>query len=70
VTWRRLEDRTKGVYYTGEPQDNLSQIIDNTSSSEIQDAVNRALSSPLTLVAQGGEVNRLRSYDNISKLFQ
>jgi hypothetical protein len=35
----------------------------------VQSAVDAALRSPLTLVARGGEVNTLPSYDNIAKRF-
>ena len=43
--------------------------IDGVSASDVQNAVSQALKTPLTVVAQGGEVNRIQSYDNLSKLF-
>ena len=33
------------------------------------DAVNKSLNSPLTLVAQGGQVDTIGSYDKVAKLF-
>lgn len=65
---KRLEDRTKALYYTGRTNEALNNDIDAVSASEIQDAVSQALRSKLTFVSRGGEVNTLPSYDNISKL--
>ncbi len=67
--WRRLEDRTKSLYYLGDTRENYAQAVDSVSQSEVVDAVNRALSSRVTLVAQGGEVQSLPSYDSVSKIF-
>jgi hypothetical protein len=65
---KRLEERTKALYYLGKTNESLSEI-DNISASQVQEAVSNALRTPLTLVARGGEVNTLPSYDSISKLF-
>lgn len=67
--WRRLEDRVKGLLYTGSAHTEFSSAIDGVSVSDVQNSVSQALKSPLTMVAQGGEVNRIQSYDNLSKLF-
>jgi predicted Zn-dependent peptidase len=67
---RRLEDRTKSLYYLGDTRENYSQAIDSVSHSEVIEAVNRALSSKVTILAQGGEVQHLPSYDSVSKMFQ
>ena len=69
-SWRRLEDRVKGLYYTGSAQTEFGGAIDGVSVSDVQNAVSQALKTPLTFVAQGGEVNRIQSYDNLSKLLQ
>jgi predicted Zn-dependent peptidase len=69
-SWRRLEDRVKGLFYTGSAQTEFGTAIDGVSVSDIQNAVSQALKTPLTFVAQGGEVNRIQSYDNLSKLLQ
>ena len=68
-TAKRLEERTKSLYYTGRTNEDLNERIRSVSASQVQEAVSNALRSPLTLVCKGGEVNTLPSYDNISKLF-
>lgn len=65
---KRLEDRTKALYYTGQTNENISSEIDAVSASQVQEAVASALRSKLTFVTRGGEVNTLPSYDSISKL--
>lgn len=69
-SWRRLEDRVRAAFYTGSAQTSFDSAIDGVSVSEVQNAVSQALKTPLTLVAQGGEVNRIQSYDTLSKIFQ
>lgn len=69
-SWKRLEDRIKSLVYTGSAQTDFGSAIDSVSVSDVQNAVTQTLKTPLTLVAQGGEVNRLPSYDSLSKLFQ
>lgn len=53
-SWKRLEDRAKALFYTGSAQTEFGQAIDGVSATDIQNAVNAALKTPLTLVAQGG----------------
>ena len=67
-TSRRLEERTKALYYIGQTNENFSEI-DSVSAGQVQEAVSNALRTPLTLVTRGGEVNTLPSYDSISRLF-
>lgn len=69
TTWKKLEDRTKAQYYTGSPRDEWKSEINNVTLEQVQGAVSQALQSPLTLVAQGGQVNEIGSYDKISQLF-
>lgn len=57
------------MYYGGNASVCFSSAIDQVSVGDVQNAVSQALKTPLTLVAQGGEVNRIQSYDNISKMF-
>ena len=54
TSWRRLEDRTKAVFYNGASQANFTEGIDKVSAADVQNAVSQALKTPLTLVAQGG----------------
>ena len=68
--WRRLEDRTKSLFYNGKVNEDYIQQIDAITASDVQNAVAKALRSPLTFVAQGGQVNRIGSYDKITQLFQ
>ena len=68
--WRRLEDRTKSLFYTGKVNEDYIQQIDGITASDVEKAVSKALRTPLTLVAQGGQVNRIGSYDKITQLFQ
>ena len=67
--WRRLEDRTKATYYLGRPNDDLTTQLESVTDEQVRSAVEAALRSPLTLVAQGGEVNALASWDKISSRF-
>ena len=67
-TWKRLEDRTKAQYYTGSPRDDWRNDINNISSDQIKNAVNKALNSNVTLVAQGGQVNTI-SGEKVKQLF-
>lgn len=53
-SWRRLEDRIKALVYSGSAQTEYGAAIDAVSVSHVQDAVSKALKTPLTLVAQGG----------------
>lgn len=68
-SWKRLEERTKSLYYLGQTNEHLTSQIDALTLAEVQGAVEAALKSPLTFVTRGGEVNTLPSYDNISKRF-
>lgn len=68
-SWKRLEERTKSLYYLGQTNENLTSQIDALTLGEVQSAVETTLKSPLTFVTRGGEVNTLPSYDNISKRF-
>lgn len=68
-TWRRLEERTKSLYYLGQTNENLNAQIEALTAGEVQAAVEKALKTALTLVARGGEVNTLPSYDRISAKF-
>ena len=43
--------------------------IEALTAGEVQAAVEKALKTALTLVARGGEVNTLPSYDRISAKF-
>ena len=49
-TAKRLEERTKALYYTGQTNDNLNSEIDSLSASQVHEAVANALRTPLTLV--------------------
>lgn len=53
-SWKRLEDRAKALFYTGAHQKCFSEAINEVSVSDVQNAINQALKTPLTLVAQGG----------------
>ena len=53
-SWRRLEDRVKGLLYTGSAQTEFGAAVDGVSVSDVQNAVSQSLKTPLTLVAQGG----------------
>lgn len=66
---RRLEDRTKSLFYLGSTAEDYLARIDAVTLEQVQKAVADTLSSPLTFVARGGEVSQLPSYDVISKLF-
>lgn len=68
-TWRRLEERSKSLYYLGATNEQIASQIDALTVAQVQAAVETALRSPLTFVTRGGEVNTLPSYDNISKRF-
>jgi predicted Zn-dependent peptidase len=68
--WRRIEDRAKSLYYLGDTRENYAQSIASVSHSEVVNAVRKALSSRVTIVAQGGEVQSLPSYDNVAKMFE
>ncbi len=69
ATARRLEERTKSLYYIGATNENISSQIDALTVAQVQSAVDAALKTPLTFVTRGGEVNTLPSYDNITKRF-
>lgn len=64
----RLCMATKMQYYLNKIVD-IESELDAVTASDVQAAVSRALSSPLTLVAQGGQVQRIPSYDKVSQLF-
>ena len=66
---KRLEERTKCVYYLGKAYENYNTLIDGVTAADVQNAVAKALSSPLTLVLQGGQVQKVGSYDKVSQLF-
>ena len=66
---KRLEERTKSLYYLGRTNENLGSEIEGVTLEQVQAAVGKTLGTPLTLVARGGEVNSLPSYDKISSLF-
>lgn len=68
-SWRRLEERSKSLYYLGATNEQIASQIDALTVAQVQAAVETALRSPLTFVTRGGEVNTLPSYDNISKRF-
>ncbi len=68
-TVKRLEERTKSLYYTGKTNEHIGSQIDGVTVAEVQAAVALALKSPLTFVSRGGEVNSLPSYDNVVKRF-
>ena len=68
-TWRRLEDRTKSLYYLGRTNEDFSSQVDAVSADQVLAAIDSALKSPLTFLAQGGEVNTLPSYDKIASRF-
>jgi predicted Zn-dependent peptidase len=68
-TWRRLEERTKSLYYIGQTNEHIGSQIDGLTVSQVQEAVEASLRTPLTFVTRGGEVNTLPSYDNIAKRF-
>jgi predicted Zn-dependent peptidase len=68
-TARRLEERTKSLYYLGSTNEDISSQIDNVSASQVAEAITNSLRSKLTFVARGGEVNTLATYDAVSKLF-
>ena len=68
-SWKRLEERTKSLYYLGQPNENLNSQIDALTVAQVQEAVEKAFKTPLTFVARGGEANGLPSYDNIVKKF-
>jgi hypothetical protein len=59
----------KSLYYTGATNEHISSLIDAISVGQVQKAVEKALKTPLTVVARGGEVTALPTYDNITKLF-
>lgn len=66
---KRLEERTNALYYLGRTNENLGSEIEGLSLEQVQEAVSKALKTPLTLVARGGEVSSLPSYEKISSLF-
>lgn len=65
-----MEDRTRSLYYTGNVGENWYEAINNVSASQVTDAVNKSLNGPLTMVAQGGQVNTIGSYEKVGRLFQ
>ena len=68
-SWWRLEERTKSLYYRGNTGENYVAEIDAITAADVNNAVSKALGSPLTLVAQGGQVNTIGSWDKVSQLF-
>ena len=68
-SWRRLEERTKALYYLGRTNEDFSSQVDAVSADQVLSAIDAALKSPLTFLAQGGEVNTLPSYDKIASRF-
>jgi predicted Zn-dependent peptidase len=68
-TAKRLEWKTKTLYYLGQTNENLASQIDGVTLAQVQEAVANSLKTPLTYVSRGGEVSSLPSYDNVTKLF-
>lgn len=66
---KRLEDRTKSLYYLNRPNEDLLAQVESVSEDQVRSAVEAALKTPLTLVAQGGEVSAIPSWDKISSRF-
>lgn len=52
--WRRLEDRTKSLFYLGRTFEDYSAQIDSITLEQVQAAVTAALKTPLTFVVKGG----------------
>ena len=69
TNWKRLEDRTKSLYYLNRPNEDLIYQVENVSEEQVKSAIETALKSPLTLCAQGGEINAIPSWDKISSRF-
>jgi len=69
ISWKRLEERTKSLYYLGQTNENVASQIDAITVAQVQEAISKAIKTPLTFVARGGEVSNLPSYDNIIKKF-
>lgn len=59
----------KSLYYIGKTNEHFAQQVDNITLAQVQEAVAAALKTPLTFVAQGGEVSHLESYEALSKHF-
>ena len=55
--------------YLGKTYENYANLVEGVTAVDVQNAVNKALSSPLTLVLQGGQVQKVGSYDKVSQLF-
>jgi predicted Zn-dependent peptidase len=53
-TWRRLEERTKSLYYLGSTNEHVASQIDALTVEQVQSAVSAALKTPLTFVTRGG----------------
>ena len=53
-TAKRLEDRVKSLYYTGATNEHISSQIEAVTVAQVQEAVEKALKTPLTVVARGG----------------
>ncbi len=68
-SWKRLEERTKSLYYLNQTNENLNSQIDALTAAQVVEAVEKAFKTPLTFVARGGEASSLPSYDNIVKKF-
>jgi hypothetical protein len=51
------------------PQINFAQYIDKVTTSEVEQAVKKALKSRPIILVQGGDINSLGSYDSLSSQF-
>lgn len=54
TSWKRLEDRTKALFYSGSAQVDFVEAINKITVQDVKTAVSQAIKTPLTLVAQGG----------------
>jgi predicted Zn-dependent peptidase len=53
-TAKRLEERTKSLYYLGQTNEDLTRQIEAVSLATVQEAVSNSLKTPLTVVSRGG----------------
>jgi hypothetical protein len=65
----RLEDAAKMLSLLKTPQINFAQYIDKVTTSEVEQAVKKALKSRPIILVQGGDINSLGSYDSLSSQF-
>ena len=59
---------TKAQYYLNKPLITDAQSLESVSAADVRSAVQSALNSPLTLVAQGGQVSKIPSIERVSQL--